>query len=150
MVLVVYLFLYSLFDGLDTNREEAERQLEKAGALHMTENTYQLSTDIHCARLARTWSRLIADVVTTYRVCLTTLADLPAKLSYTKLPNHLLGRLKSAADRGELLEPEAADKVTIGLALRRYEEMKVIEDQEGQVHVDIEQLNDLLRVLTNE
>ena len=121
-----------------------------AGALSVTETTYQLSADIHCARLARTWSRLIADVVTTYRVCLTVLADLPSKLPYSKLANHLLSRLKSAADRGELLEPEAADKVTIGLALRRYEELKVVQDDEGQVSVDLEQLNDLLRTLTDE
>ena len=146
---MTYAVLFPL-DGLTANREEAERQLEQSGALAVTEDTYQLSTDIHCARLARTWSRLIADVVTTYRVCLTSLIDLPAKLAYNKLANHLLNRMQNMADRGELLEPEAADKVTIGLALRRYEEMKVIVDEGGQVRTDLDQINDLLRVLTDE
>ena len=141
-------FVFPL-DGLDANRKEAERQLEKSGALSVTDDTYQLSTDVHCARLARTWSRLIADVVTTYRVCLTALTEVPPKLAYSKLPSHLLSRLKAAAERGELLEPEAADKVTIGLALRRFKEIEVLRDADGQVQVDLEQLGELLRMLTD-
>ncbi len=142
-------FVFPL-DGLTANRARAERQLEQAGALSVTDTTYQLAVDISGARLARTWSRLIADVVTTYRSCLVVLADLPTKMTVSKLPSHILGRLKSAAERGELLEPEAADKVTIGLALKRFTEMGVIQGNEAKVMVDHEQLKQLLSVLTTE
>ncbi|MEE2836491.1 MAG: hypothetical protein VYB65_10805, partial [Myxococcota bacterium] len=90
------------------------------------------------------------DVVTTYRSCLQQLLDLPPKLSFSKLPAHLLSSLKAGASRGELLEPEAADKVTISLALRRFGELSIVTDESGQVSVDKDQVRQLLSVLAGE
>ena len=142
-------FVFPL-DGLEANRQRAEAQLAAAGALTTHDDSYQLATDLRSARLAHTWSRLIADVVTTYRSCLQQLLDLPPKLSFSKLPAHLLSSLKAGASRGELLEPEAADKVTISLALRRFGELSIVTDESGQVGVDEDQVRQLLSVLAGE
>jgi glycerol-3-phosphate O-acyltransferase len=136
-------FVFPL-DGLDANRENAETQLVEAGALKLTDHGYELALDVHSARLARTWSRLINDVVSCYRACLGELAELPSGLAHNKLQAHLLGKLKSAATRGELLEPESADKVTIGLALRRFGEIGLVKDDAGKVLIDSDLLKTVL------
>jgi glycerol-3-phosphate O-acyltransferase len=126
-------FVFPL-DGLATNATRASDQLERAGLTRCEQGTYRHTTDPALNNLAGTWARLISDVLATYRHVIDVLHGGSAAGPSAKVPSAVLQALKQRVGRGEMVYPEAADKVTIGLALRRLEELSLL-DRSGDVVV---------------
>ena len=77
-----------------------------------------------------------------------TLAELDQPPAYGKLAGLMMNQLKEAVNEDRILEPEAADKVTIGLALRRFTELDAVRDVDGATEIDDDRVRTLLDVLS--
>jgi glycerol-3-phosphate O-acyltransferase len=128
-------FVFPL-DGLETNVARASLQLERAGLTRLEKGAYRHTTDPALNNLAGTWARLISDVLATYRHVIDLLNNDGDLGNSSKLPARILQALKQRVEDAEMVYPEAADKVTLSLALRRLAELELIDTSSDKVTVD--------------